>query len=225
MNENHTIHLAYIPIGGKDGFIWNRLHGEREDICEALLKHSGESFQERQEALQARLRKVDDALDRLMSGSYGRCSKCGNAIDETRLDIDPALGLCLNCWSHEAGPAVSNEPGQELSETTELRFEDLNPFDTILLHTHNSDYRILLLDPRTGRALVEGGNYLLEPNEALLKGSAIAGDALKPGAICVGHRLEMWVGERVFLTSPVKTVHLKHNNAAESVQDISAALH
>ena len=94
-----------------------------------------------------------------------------------------------------------------------------------MLHTHNSDYRILLLDPRTGRALVEGGNYLLEPNEALLKGSAIAGDALKPGAICVGHRLEMWVGERVFLTSPIKTVHLKHNNAAESVQDISAALH
>jgi len=225
MNENHTIHLAYIPIGGKDGFIWNRLHGEREDICEDLLEHSGESFQERQEALQARLRKVDDALDRLMSGSYGRCSKCGNAIDETRLDIDPALGLCLNCWSHEAGPAVSNEPGHELSDTTELRFEDLDPYDTILLHTHNSDYRILLLDPTTGRALVEGGNYLLEPNEALLKGSAVAGDALKPGAICVGHRLEMWVGERVFLTSPIKTVHLKHKNAAESVQDISAALH
>jgi hypothetical protein len=225
MNENHTIHLADIPIGGKDGYTWNRLHGEREDICEALLKHSGEPFQVRQAALQARLRKVDDALDRLMSGSYGRCSKCGRAIDETRLDIDPALGLCLNCWSHEAGPPVSSNRDDELSETTELRFEDLEPFDTILLRTHNSDYRILLLEPTTGRALVEGGDYLLEPNDALLKGSAIAGDALKPGSICVGHRLEMWVGDRVFLTSPIKTVHLKHNNAAESVQDISAALH
>ena len=225
MNENHTIHLADIPIGGKDGFTWNRLHGEREDICEALIKHSGESFQERQAALQARLRKVDDALDRLMSGSYGRCSKCGNAIDETRLDIDPALGLCLNCWTNEAGPPVSSNRDDEFSETDELRFDELDPFDTILLRTHNSDYRILLLDPRTGRALVEGGDYLLEPNEALLKGSAIAGDALKPGSICVGHRLEMWVGQRVFLTSPIKTVHLKQNSAAESVQDISAALH
>lgn len=225
MNENHTIHLADIPIGGKDGYTWNRLHGEREDICEALIKHSGESFHERQEALQARLRRVDDALDRLMSGSYGRCSKCGNAIDETRLDIDPALGLCLDCWGREAVPAVSNEPGHELAETAELRFEDLDPFDTILLRTYNSDYRILLLDPTTGRALVEGGAYLLEPNEALLKGSAVAGDAIKAGAICVGHRLEMWVGERVFLTSPIKTVQVKHHIAAESVQAISAALH
>ena len=35
MSENRTIHLVEIPIGGKAGFIWNRLHGEREDICEA----------------------------------------------------------------------------------------------------------------------------------------------------------------------------------------------
>ena len=47
--------------------------------------------------------------------------------------------------------------------------ESLNPFDTILLRTHNSEYRILLLDPKTGRALVEGGEYLVEPSEALLK--------------------------------------------------------
>ena len=41
MNENRTIHLVDIPIGGEAGFIWNRLHGEREDICEALLKDHG----------------------------------------------------------------------------------------------------------------------------------------------------------------------------------------
>ena len=67
MNENHTINLVEIPIGGKSGFLWNRLHGEREDICEALLKDSEETAKERREALQARLRKVDDELDRLMS--------------------------------------------------------------------------------------------------------------------------------------------------------------
>ena len=41
MSENRTIHLVEIPIGGKGGFVWNRLHGEREDICEALLKEAG----------------------------------------------------------------------------------------------------------------------------------------------------------------------------------------
>lgn len=67
MNQNHTIHLAEIPLGGKSGFLWNQLHGEREDICEALLKDSEEVGKERREVLQARLRKVDDELDRLMS--------------------------------------------------------------------------------------------------------------------------------------------------------------
>lgn len=61
-----TIRLAEIPLGGRDGFAWNRLHSEREDICEALL---GACTNDRKETLQARLRRVDDALDRLMSSS------------------------------------------------------------------------------------------------------------------------------------------------------------
>lgn len=65
MSANHTIPLIEVPIGGKEGFLWNRLHDEREDICEALLKDN-----EHNELLQARLRKVDDALDQLMSSSY-----------------------------------------------------------------------------------------------------------------------------------------------------------
>ena len=98
MNENRTIHLVEIPIGGKGGFIWNRLNGEREDICEALLKDFGPFFEEQREVLQTRLRKVDDALDRLMSGSYGNCSKCGRWIEDTKLEFDPAIAFCLDCW-------------------------------------------------------------------------------------------------------------------------------
>ena len=73
MMENRIIRLAEIPIGGKDGAIWNRLHGEREDICEALLKRPAPAS-DAQELLQARLRSIDDALDRLMSGSYDSAS-------------------------------------------------------------------------------------------------------------------------------------------------------
>ena len=64
-----TIPLIEIPIGGKDGYVWNRLHGEREDLCEALVK---EETEDKRHVLQARLRAIDDALDRLMSGSFGR---------------------------------------------------------------------------------------------------------------------------------------------------------
>lgn len=214
MNENRTIKLVEIPIGGKGGLIWNRLHGEREDLCEALLKDES-----RKESLQSRLRKVDDALDRLMSGSYGICSKCGGSIDAAKLGIDPTLELCRDCRTTEPRPVSTS------FDSSDVVLETLNPFDTILLRTHNSEYRILLLDPKTGRALVEGGNYLVEPSEALVRGSAVPGDEFKAGAISIGSRLEMWVNEQALLTSLIKSVHVKHNADAESVTNISAALH
>lgn len=221
MRENQITHLVDIPIGGKDGFTWNRLHVEREEICESLLKEA--TYIGRQ-ILQTRLRKVDDALDRLMAGSYGHCSKCGRDIETAKLEIDPALALCRGCRLPKTRAAFSAEE-QEKSVSNDVLLESLNPYDTVLLCTHNSDYRILLLDPKTGRALVEGGDYLVEPNEALLRGSAIPGAEFKSGWICAGSRLEIWVDERVLITSAIKSVHVKHNTAAESVEDISAALH
>ena len=216
MNENRTIKLAEIPIGGKGGYMWNRLHEEREDICEALLK---DTFTGNKEPLQACLRRVDDALDRLMSGSYGHCSNCGTSIDEAKLELDPAQALCVDCWNRKNGPISLS------LNSSDLVIETLKPFDTILLQTHNSEYRILLLDPQTGRALVEGGDYLVEPSEALVRGSAVPGQAFKAGVISVGSRLELWVEEQALLTSIVKSVHVTHNAEAESVSNISAALH
>src|SRR6202008_4001769 len=181
MDENRTIKLVEIPLGGQGGFIWNRLHGEREEICEALSKAGADDGKE---TLQARLRNIDDALDRLMSGSYGNCSNCGGALDEAQLGIDPALALCPDCETSTHGSVLS------IPESTDVVLEKLNRFDTILLQTHNSEYRILLLDPKTGRALVEGGDYLVEPSEALVRGSATPGFEFKAGVISVGTRLE-----------------------------------
>ncbi len=67
MREERTIRLAEVPISGNAGFVWNRLHEEREELCQKLL--NGETEASRQ-ILQTRLRSVDDALDRLMSGSF-----------------------------------------------------------------------------------------------------------------------------------------------------------
>ena len=73
MIENRKIQLAEVPIGGEAGFIWTRLHGQREDICEALLKpcEPGSRAQQRKQLLQQRLQRIDDALDRLMSSFDG----------------------------------------------------------------------------------------------------------------------------------------------------------
>ena len=69
MLENHAVNLAEVPLGGREGAMWHELHGEREGICEALLKpaHPTSQALQRQEKLQERLRRIDNALDRLMT--------------------------------------------------------------------------------------------------------------------------------------------------------------
>ena len=95
----------------------------------------------------------------------------------------------------------------------EVRWESLQPFDTVFLRTENSDYRLLLLDPKTGRALAEGGNLLVEPKEAFLCGSRLHGSVFKFGAIATGYRLEMWVGEMMVSTSSIQSIHVTSQDA------------
>jgi RNA polymerase-binding transcription factor DksA len=121
-----STHLNTRPNGNlpilNSGEIWNRLHGERQDVCEALISDarpvndtpvglqevepSEESSRDivwkRRELLHERLRQLDDALDRLLAGSYGHCCECGKAIGEKRLKADRAVSLCITCQnSHE----------------------------------------------------------------------------------------------------------------------------
>ena len=116
MSATLNIHAVDKSLSRNGGLIWNRLHSEREDICEALLKEFRPSFEAQpgtqgmskedamrtanwhRELLHAQLRRIDEALDRLMSGSYGNCRKCGRWIEDTKLDFDPAIAFCIDCW-------------------------------------------------------------------------------------------------------------------------------
>ena len=42
-------------------------------------------------------RRIAAALRRLEDGSYGDCVRCGEPINEQRLDSDPAAPLCIAC--------------------------------------------------------------------------------------------------------------------------------
>lgn len=70
MSQNQTTPLVEVPIGGNGGLMWNQLHDEREDICRRLLQASSPRFEDRKDVLQARLRRVDDELDRLMARTH-----------------------------------------------------------------------------------------------------------------------------------------------------------
>jgi hypothetical protein len=185
------------------------------------------------ELLQARLHKIDDALDRLISGRYGHCVECGRAIEDAKLRFDAAIAFCVECWQRQqtqnrAATFVSEESEAEKPTTSAslndglkissslpgVALETLQRFDTVQVETANSHYRIFVLDPRTGRALVEGGRYFVEPMEALILGSNIQGSPLGRGWIGIGLRIEMWVEGKLASISPVKSIHVQRHLAA-----------
>lgn len=43
------------------------------------------------------LAQVNEALERLAAGSYGRCAECGKAIPVARLEAVPHTRLCVGC--------------------------------------------------------------------------------------------------------------------------------
>ncbi len=45
------------------------------------------------------LSKIDEAFERIESGSYGRCEECGDEIGIARLKARPVTTLCISCKS------------------------------------------------------------------------------------------------------------------------------
>ena len=96
--------------------IWECLQSEKEEVTGDILSEgplcqtavSGPEVEVSEESdrsvewrhrgqLEARLREINEAQDRLMMGDYGRCMNCGSAVDGRRLAADPAATLCILC--------------------------------------------------------------------------------------------------------------------------------
>ena len=46
---------------------------------------------------QLKLQQIKAALQRIETGDFGICSRCGEEIDSRRLDFDPTAPLCIAC--------------------------------------------------------------------------------------------------------------------------------
>jgi DnaK suppressor protein len=103
-----------LPLIGCD--IWEGLQSEKEEVARKLLaegplcqsaegmleseaseEYSREVAWRYRQHLEARLRDLNEAQDRLMNGTYGHCCNCGAEIDRARLAADAAAALCLGC--------------------------------------------------------------------------------------------------------------------------------
>lgn len=70
--------------------------GEKEDENAAeVAEYSKDLTLER--TLEASLKDVNKALDRLKGGDYGVCKYCGKPIDEKRLMARPTSTSCIDC--------------------------------------------------------------------------------------------------------------------------------
>jgi DnaK suppressor protein len=47
------------------------------------------------------LKKIDEALDRLATNTYGICVRCGEEIPYPRLKARPVTTLCIDCKTLE----------------------------------------------------------------------------------------------------------------------------
>ena len=50
---------------------------------------------------QARLKGIEDALQRMASDDFGYCDECGENISKKRLMAVPLTSMCINCQSIE----------------------------------------------------------------------------------------------------------------------------
>lgn len=62
---------------------------------------SEESSHERMEALEKELKRnldeINNTLERIKKGKYGKCQNCGKVIDANRLAIKPTALFCVDC--------------------------------------------------------------------------------------------------------------------------------
>jgi RNA polymerase-binding transcription factor DksA len=120
--------LRESPFLARGVEIWEMLQGEKDQVCQGLLAEGPlvhdevAGFQERDPSeestseiewrhrgqLEARLRDLNDAQDRLIDGFYGYCADCGKQIETKRLAADPAVALCFSCRRNMEGDMTSN---------------------------------------------------------------------------------------------------------------------
>ncbi len=65
------------------------------DATSYAVERMTDAYQAR--TIYATVADIDEALERVAAGTYGRCVICGNAIPDARLEAVPWAALCIPC--------------------------------------------------------------------------------------------------------------------------------
>lgn len=78
-----------------DGDLGRARNPDSED--RATEAENDEVLEELGEAGETELKAIDAALDRIASGTFGTCARCGAPIAAARLAVLPATPFCQDC--------------------------------------------------------------------------------------------------------------------------------
>jgi hypothetical protein len=87
-----------------------------------------------------------------------------------------------------------------------LAIESLESGTMLIVHTDNSEYRLIVLDAARHSVLVEGGTMFPQAVGAVLQGASAGSGLVKTGWIGVGLRMELFVDPQWVMTSPVRSI-------------------
>lgn len=76
--------LSEIPTGGD----------EADEARSFQERHTAQRFRARDLSM---LNKANEALHKMVEGTYGICEGCGEEIDEKRLELRPTTRYCIQC--------------------------------------------------------------------------------------------------------------------------------
>jgi hypothetical protein len=76
----------------------------------------------------------------------------------------------------------------------------------VIVQTRNSQYRLIVVNGRRNKVLVEGGTLFPEVMLAHLQGASLGGSPVQTGWIGEGLRMELRRGSERIVTSPVESV-------------------
>ncbi len=68
---------------------------DSEEKAEELSQYAVDKPVE--ENFEVRLKAINEALEKINAGTYGKCTNCGNDIATKRLEALPTASLCADC--------------------------------------------------------------------------------------------------------------------------------
>src|SRR3989338_10310442 len=73
----------------------NRENSDMEEEADEAQEY--DNLLSLEQNLELKLKDVNFALDKIKTGKYGKCEKCGKEVEEQRLSVCPEARLCVRC--------------------------------------------------------------------------------------------------------------------------------